>query len=137
MDGGKIKNLIQRGNFQFRCFAAALRYNEGVIWLNEVLLRLGIANTILENYVKKETKRICYDINRKKKPEYIEQRTQKKYHRDTYEENDDYGELALDYTLIELKKSQILPMCKDFIINLKNGSDISCSTVTINQNSQS
>ena len=91
-DHGKIKNLIQRGNYELRSFCAALCFNEGPQWNYEIIKNtIKIDSQILRNFFLNKEKKYTSNRKRKLSLEYKESRIRTKYKRAEENTQNDYG----------------------------------------------
>ena len=114
MDGGKIKNLINSGNFETRCYCAALQFNKGPLWPIEIWNNFfKSTNPYLEEYLKQKNEISIKAKSNKTCEYYIQTRIYKKYFKNELSNDIAYGENPIDP--MDLEKPNLLAQATKFL----------------------
>ena len=111
-DGGKLYNRVQSGSFEARCYAAGLRFQNGVQWCLPTWERFvgSPATDSLQGLVQLTHQNRQKDKERKSTAKYITQRRRSKHQ--SYERTSkDYGPNA---TQPDLSRCELDQLCKEY-----------------------
>jgi hypothetical protein len=139
LDGGKIKNLIQKGTFNLVCIVAALIFNLGPTYIYNFLLNFcDIYNPILLERCKKQEANGKKDKKRKQENSYTDSRLKKKLFHGKEDDSESYGKKVIDPNELQILKQDLKIKSIDFLKNLyKESQDFVIKPVTQSQQDES
>ena len=125
-DGGKLFNRVQSGSFEARCYAAGLRFQNGIEWCLPAWEKYvgNPATGSLQCLVKQTQQRRQQDKERKSTAKYITQRRRSKY-QSSEQASVHYGPNAAQP---DLPRSELNKICQDYKLRL-NLSDAEQSNI--------
>ena len=119
MQQGKIKNLIQRGTFEYRCYAACLLFNNGPSWSFDLAVKhFNWTGIYFDRQKHEKNLKHIADKKRKLSPDYINKRMTSKFKNQFGQQNvTAYGPYNSDSILNVDDNTEILDSCIKFFEN--------------------
>ena len=130
-DGGKFRNLVQKGNFEIRSYCAALQFNLETMWPLSLIDKLKIYQSDnhiynLCSFISKSTKSKENNEKRKSLIIYKQNRIQSKYNKTMNSHDPFYGPSSLDINdshIIQNRQNLIESLCNYYIANYSLNKD--------------
>ena len=112
-DGGKVFNRVQSGSFESRCYAAALKFQEGPQWITHAYQEsTGQSPTrTLMDVTNKIERRSAKEGKRKNTQEYKDRRKRAKYQTSGNSHSNDYGP---DAAQPDVSPEELQRLCQEY-----------------------
>ena len=116
MQQGKIKNLIQRGTFEYRCYAACLLFNNGPSWSYHLAMKhFNWSGIYFDRQIHVKNLKHLADKKRKLSQDYINKRKMTKFKNQFSKQNiSAYGLHNIDSIINVENNTEILDSCMKF-----------------------
>ena len=115
---GKYYNRIQRGSFQHRSMAAALRVQFGAGWTTSILNSFGIHSTLCDEFTNSRKRKHNRDSVRKISQKYKKQRLVARYGQQTVKSSTDssYGNNPVEP---DIPPDELKRLCQEYLTRLQ------------------